>query len=111
VKRVPLGSSVEVSRRFHPILWGSKYYCRIHSPLSARQTANYIQKSPNLSVGTSYGFGKSMNGWGLIRAGNFYDVPYDPIEVSGEGTEIHPRMIVWPEENGSTIEFYYETNF
>jgi hypothetical protein len=114
--KVPDGSRVQVSRRFLTFLWGPEYYCRVHSPLPARQTANYMSESLGYSEQALEATkltlqSERMNGWELKRSGNYFAVSYFPNEIRDEGMLVYSTMRVWPEPNGSTIEFYYWTNF
>ena len=112
--KFPPGSSLIVSRRFHPFISGPKYYCLVRSPLKAQQTANYIMKSSLWRPAVEVLEDKqpsSMNGWALKRNGTFIDVDYEPIGSSVEGGEVQSLTHVWHEANGSTIEFYLQTDF
>ncbi|HEX9996235.1 MAG TPA: hypothetical protein VGB45_03765 [Abditibacterium sp.] len=112
----PPGSSVLVSRRFlaFPIIHGPRYYFRIHSPLSARQTAQYfIAKGEDIrqyipSAPTPNGIDYFSN-YNLKTAPDkialsIYFKPNEMYDESWDG-EIATTFLVWPEERGSTIEF------
>jgi hypothetical protein len=116
--KAPPRSSVLVSRRFHSFMWGPEYYCRLHSPLSAWETAKFMRDSsqvPNQELIATQDERLSRrgwaNGWGLERSDRYIRVDYSPVEIQNTGTEVYGSLRIWPEERGSTIEFYYETSF
>jgi hypothetical protein len=112
--KVPPGSQVRVSRRFFTIV-GPDIYCRIHSPLDAWQTARYMRQSsgfPEQRLAADrlrQPVGKQMEGWGSQSAGSFISLNYAPDEMRSGRGEVHSLMRVWPEPQGSMIEFYLET--
>lgn len=121
--QTPPGSSVLVSRRFHPlfIMREPLYYCRIHSPLSGRETAAFLISQPNVpdqpikvfTVTQSDSFRLNFGGNGLEPevGKKGIDVYFYPDQILGWATEVESQLKVWPEEKGSIIEFYVEGGF
>lgn len=113
----PPGSEVLMSRRLNLLqMGGPDYYCRIHSPLDAWQTAYYMNKAGvnsqrALAASRLDQSPQDMGGWALQRTGSFIGLSYQPWEMLSQGNVPHSTMRVWPEPGGSTIELYLESRF